>query len=144
MITMSRDDLQQATTDERWRAIAALHADEAALDDASRRLIMTENPTAVAAAAVAETKRRVEMSAIARIFANLQSSVAIDTVRNEYELHTQIHQWYLNGDVGPDITDLNRRVYADLFLMPDSDPWLGLGAPDAYTGIRNAGVVAAE
>jgi hypothetical protein len=36
--------------------------------------------------------------------------------------------------------DLNRRVYATLFLTPERDPWLGLVA-DAYSGIPNEGLV---
>jgi len=31
-------------------------------------------------------------------------------------------------------------VYAELFLTPSSDPWLGL-LPGAYTGLENDGVV---
>jgi predicted DNA-binding protein (MmcQ/YjbR family) len=33
------------------------------------------------------------------------------------------------------------KVYAELFLTPGSDPWLGLFVPDAYTGLENGGVV---
>jgi hypothetical protein len=32
-------------------------------------------------------------------------------------------------------------VYAELFLTPKSDPWLGLVPPGAFSGIENDGVV---
>jgi hypothetical protein len=31
-----------------------------------------------------------------------------------------------------ELEPLNARVYAELFLTPASDPWLGLFAPDTY------------
>jgi hypothetical protein len=145
-VTMSREELHEATTDEVWGAIASRHADRAALDESSRALIARENPAALATAAavLAPTKRRVELPVLQRIFANLQASVALDTVRNEYELHARVHEWFASGEAGQDVAQLNRRVYSELFLMPDDDPWLGLGAPDSYTGLPNAGLVTTE
>ena len=40
-----------------------------------------------------------------------------------------------------DLEALNDRVYAELFLTPKSDPWLGLVAPNTYTALPNDGVV---
>jgi hypothetical protein len=39
------------------------------------------------------------------------------------------------------VDQLNERVYAELFLTPSSDPWLGLVTPDVYTALDNGGVV---
>ena len=39
-----------------------------------------------------------------------------------------------------DVNALNERVYAELFLTPSSDPWLGLLPPDTYTALENDGV----
>ena len=36
---------------------------------------------------------------------------------------------------------LMKKVYAELFMTPRSDPWLGLMMSDTYTAIENAGVV---
>ena len=36
---------------------------------------------------------------------------------------------------------MNERVYAELFLTPSSDPWLGLVQSDVYTAIENDGLV---
>ena len=35
----------------------------------------------------------------------------------------------------------NDRVYAELFLTPRSDPWLGLHQPSVYTAIERDGIV---
>jgi hypothetical protein len=34
-------------------------------------------------------------------------------------------------------------VYAELFLTPSSDPWLGLVPEGAYTALTNGGLTAA-
>jgi len=74
-----------------------------------------------------------EMEALVQ---NLQSSVAGDTIFNECELHKTIHSWFANGEV-TDLASLNARVYEELFLTPDSDPWLGLKQPTVFTAIAN-------
>jgi hypothetical protein len=141
MITMSRESLEAATTDEVWTKIAALHQPQAELDESSRALVARERPLAAAAMRLAISKRDIESPMLALLFNRLQSNIALDTVRNEYQLHAQLHQWFIDGGVGPNVADLNRRVYAELFLTPDSDPWLGLVSTEVYTGLTNAGIV---
>ena len=72
---------------------------------------------------------------------NLQRSIAEDTVRNEYLLHSQIHQWLSRVTTPPKVDQLNTKVYTELFLTPDSDPWLGLMPADTYTALENNGIV---
>lgn len=139
MITMS--EMRELTTDSVWRDIALLHAEESQLDDASRALIFSEIPEALRSDLVAVTKSGVERRALTRMFSSLQTLTALDTVRNEYELHLRIHEWFILGEVGDDVDPLNQRVYAELFLTPDTDPWLGLFDPTVYTGLANAGIV---
>jgi len=128
-------------TDDDWRLIAALHAEEAELDERSLALIRRENPTAAEAGRAAESKRRVE-DPLVRMIREFESSIALDTVRNEYLLHRTIHQWLAEAsDV--DVRSLNERVYAELFLTPNSDPWLGMAPADTYTALSDAGVVCA-
>jgi len=74
-----------------------------------------------------------------RMLKNLRESVAEDTIRNEYDFHRRIHEWMLN-DPAPQLAELNERVYAQLFLTPSSDPWLGLVQDDTFTAIKNAGI----
>ena len=134
---------EQATTDEVWEKIAALHADDSRLDPASRKLIAAQNPTAAVAGKLAETKRRVE-DPLVKMFRNLEQAVAVDSVRNEYELHRQLHRWFIDGTAAANVDELNERVYAELFLTPKSDPWLGLLPADAYSALPNNGVVQAK
>jgi len=126
-----------------WAAIAALHAEEAQLDPASRALIASENPTAAQAGILAVTKARVE-SPLVRMFRSFQGAIALDTVKNEYQMHRTIHQWLTEASYRPDVETLNERVYAELFLTPRSDPWLGLAPADAYTALPNAGLTQAS
>jgi len=136
----SPSEMEKATTEEAWKKIAALHSEDAALDQGSRLLIREHNPTALRAAPIARTKSRAE-DPLLRLIVNLQNSIALDTVRNEYLYHTRIHEWFAAGEgVTQDVEALNKRIYAELFLTPDADPWLGLASDDVYTGIRDAGL----
>ena len=126
-----------------WQAIAALHSAEAKIDNTSRELIRSENPAAAVAGRLAITKRRVE-DPLVKLVQSLESSIALDSVKNEYRFHRQIHQWLAAENYRPDVDTLNERVYAELFLTPKSDPWLGLAPAEVYTALPNAGVVQAK
>lgn len=125
-----------------WTKLAALHAEEARLDQPSRALMRRKHPDAATAARLALSKARVE-DPLVRATQEFERSMAEDTVRNEYLFHTQIHRWFAeNPGETRDVAALNRRVYAELFLTPDTDPWLGLRS-DAYSAIEGDGVVQA-
>jgi len=126
------------TDDRLWQIIAELHQAEAKLDSASLQLIRSQNPIAAHAARLAITKRVVE-DPLVKLVRTLEGSIAVDTVRNEYQLHRQLHQWLI-ADASPNIDQFNERVYAQLFLTPSSDPWLGLAPVDTYTALPNGGV----
>jgi DNA-directed RNA polymerase subunit N (RpoN/RPB10) len=132
-------DPMQLEDDRVWESIAALHAPDARLDPASRDLIRSENPTAAQAALIAVTKMRVE-DPVVRMVRSLESSIALDMVKNEYRLHREVHRWLSDASAGSNIETLNERVYTELFLTPSSDPWLGLAPADVYTALPNAGV----
>lgn len=139
-LTLTRDlpTTIDGLSDADWGSIAQLHAEDATLDKASIALMRTEAP-AGAAGKLAISKRRVE-DPLVRLVRNLQTSIAIDTVRNEYVLHRQLHQWFTTGQASPEINVLNEQVYAKLFLTPSSDPWLGLLPTDTYSGLTNNGI----
>jgi hypothetical protein len=124
--------------DATWAAIAALRADEARLSPEVEAVVATKvtasHPTAAQAAALAMSKTRVE-SPLVRLVANLQRTIAGDTVRNEYALHRRAHEWFASAEVGDDPNALTDRVYAELFLTPNTDPWLGLAPADVFTAI---------
>lgn len=130
------------TTDTVWMRLGALHAGDAQLDQASAALIAAQRmnvQNAVLAGRLAVSKAVVE-NPLLRMLASFQASLAVDTVRNEYLLHGQIHCWL--AEANPVSLDaLNDRVYAGLFATPKSDPWLGLLPANSYTGLENAGIV---
>jgi hypothetical protein len=128
-----------SVSDELWARIAALHASETRLDEPSFRLIATKLPTAFEASQLATSKSLVENPAL-RTLRNLRRSMAEDTVRNEYVLHAQIHQWFVQNQAPRNLEVFNAKVYAELFLMPASDPWLGLAPADVFSALPNDGL----
>ncbi|AKF11244.1 hypothetical protein [Sandaracinus amylolyticus] len=65
--------------------------------------------------------------------ARLASVAAIDGARNEVTLHRRARGLLRTA---PGLTVLNERVYAELFLTPASDPWLGLRADDLWDALE--------
>ena len=139
----TRAGTEKTMDDPIWSKIARLYADDVRLDETSKALIQSKNPTATAASKVALMKSFAE-TPLLRVMRNLETSIAEDTVRNEYLLHSQIHRWFIAQTAGVDVDVLNSRIYADLFLTPDSDPWLGLVPSDAYSALPNDGFVQAR
>ncbi len=125
-MTVATDELGKVTDEAAWKKIAQLHAADAVLDGRSVALIKSQNPT-------------FSEEELASLLGKFQELVALDTVRNEYMMHTVLYTWLIN-DPG-DLAKFNERVYAQLFLTPQSDPWLGLFSKDVYTAIDNGGVV---
>jgi len=113
-----------AVDDSQWKRMAANHVNEVHFDAASIALMQEKAP-----------------SFQTRMLANLQRTVEEDTLRNEYDFHLRIHQWFGNGPRPASFQALNRRVYAELFLTPASDPWLGLLQDDAFSAVAGGGVV---
>ncbi|MEM1355140.1 MAG: hypothetical protein AAGH88_09680 [Planctomycetota bacterium] len=134
----------QQATDEFWNHVAQAYADGATLDLASRRLIREKTISAEQAARMAWSKSRVEDPLLAMV-RNFEGAIALDTARNEHLLHREIHRWFVNGEVQIDDSDaLTGRVYADLFLTPDQDPWLGLVPADTYSALDAGGLEVCE
>ncbi|MCF4967111.1 hypothetical protein [Nostoc sp. CMAA1605] len=119
-----RDNLVRITNEDAWNRIAQLYNVEAQLDDNSVALI----------------KAKTKQNNLSRLVQNFEAAMAVDTVRNEYMLHSQIHQWFVEGNQTDNVALLNEKVYAQLFLTPSSDPWLGLAPNDAYSAIDNDGL----
>ena len=67
--------------------------------------------------------------------------MAFDTVRNEYLMHSKLYAWLIEDRGRSDLDTFNDKVYAELFLTPASDPWLGLFTADTYMALDDAGVV---
>ena len=120
--------LDSVGRDAGWSMIASLHAQDAALDVTTRRLMLFKDPSLSRSGAALQT-------AIA-----LERAVAEDTVRNEYVLRARIHGWLMTVSMSPEVASLNERIYSELFLTPSSDAWLGLRPAGGYSGIDNDGV----
>ena len=103
-----------------WKQMAARHASEVVFHPATLALMEKKSGKPISA----------------KMLANLQQSVAEDTLRNEYDIHRQIHEWL--ADSQPTADALNARIYAELFLTPANDPWLGLLQPDTYNALQSA------
>jgi hypothetical protein len=124
-----------------WAKIAALHSEDARLDQGSRALMVQKHPDAFAAGRRAFSKSIVE-DPLVRAVRQFERSMSEDTVRNEYLFHTKIHEWFAQA-IPPvrDMAALNEKVYTELFLTPKSDPWLGLKPSDAYSALDHDGVI---
>jgi hypothetical protein len=135
--------LGDSTPSEVWQKIAARHERTITFDDGTRQLIGEKNPDAVRAGMVALSKSMIEQP-MSRELVNLRRSIAEDTVRNEYLLHRRLHAWLASAPLPANLDAFNERVYADLFLTPSTDPWLGLAPPDTFTALEHEGLISAE
>ena len=129
-----------AEDDAIWQRIGDLHADSARVDESSKALIRDKAPTAIAAARITTGKAFVE-NPVLRQIRILERSISEDTARNEYLFHTKLHEWLASGGAPVNVDQLNAKVYVELFLTPDSDPWLGLRPDDAFAALENDGIV---
>jgi len=113
-----------------WAMLAERHRTEWTLSSASQRLLRAKHR---AASGVADD---LTLESFERV-------LGLDTVRNEYLLHTVLHHWLsTRRDIVPDLGVFNNRVYADLFLTPNSDPWLGLRSAETYLALAPVGEAA--
>jgi hypothetical protein len=127
-----------------WTKLATVHAEEARLDQSSRELMRRKTPDAFAAGRLAITKVKVE-DPLLRAARQFERSMAEDTVRNEYLFHTKIDAWFAEAiPQTRELNILNDKIYAELFLTPPSDPWLGLKPNDVYSAIEGDGIVASK
>jgi len=112
------------------------------LDASAYNLIASKQPQPTTAEAMQLTRSKsIVETPMMRMVGNLQRSIAGDTVRNEYQFHTRIHEWLASGGANQNLDAFNQRVYAELFLTPDSDPWLGLAPADTFSALDNGGLV---
>jgi len=132
----NRQALETATSNSLWGKIGQLHSGDAQLDLNSQALMRRKNPHAYAG-----LQQKSGDNPLEQVLSNFERLMAVDTIRNEYLLHSQIHEWFIQGaSTTTNVDTLNERVYAQLFLTPSTDPWLGLLPRDAYTAIENDGI----
>jgi hypothetical protein len=81
-------------------------------------------------------------ASIGALIAAFEQIMTRDAAYNELVLHQQIHARLASGETTR-FDELNRWVYATLFLTPAEDPWLGMATPTVFSGIPNDGIVVA-
>ena len=119
-----------------WQRLALLERSVVRLDDASRKVVARKRPVTWS-----EADGRVRPATgkeLQRMLSVLQNHIAQDTLKNELMLRRRIHEWLSEAPLS--YVALNKRVYADLFLTPASDPWLGLLPRDVFSGLPQDGV----
>ncbi len=127
-LDMNRQTLGQITDAAAWNVLADRDRSRSRLD---------ANSLALMAQKVAPNASQ----SLPIVAAQFERSMALDTVRNEYLLHSQLHQWFSEQETMTSLAQLNQRVYTSLFLTPASDPWLGMRPGDAFAAIEGDGVV---
>jgi hypothetical protein len=135
-ITRDAEMLGKITDESAWQRIAALHAADSLLDARSQALIRRQSANLLASS----TPGAQFDAQLSRLVNNFQRLIALDSVRNEYVLHTKLHAWLITDATRNDANALNEKVYAELFLTPRSDPWLGLYSPEVYTALGSGGI----
>ncbi|MBL8786805.1 MAG: hypothetical protein JNJ59_18005 [Deltaproteobacteria bacterium] len=88
------------------------------------------------AAPVAVTKLATERPML-RMVAPVEGTLARDEVQNDLVVKSQIQELFAATPDRP-IDDLVRLVYAEVFLTPLDDPWMGLAPADVFTGLPAA------
>ncbi len=126
--TRNQTALQEITDSATWQRIAQLYTANAKLDNNSIALIRSKRFPGSKA------------DNLQRVVGNFEAAMALDTVRNQYTLHSQIHQWFMQENTTNNVNALNEKVYSELFLTPSSDPWLGLMSSESYSAIDNDGI----
>jgi hypothetical protein len=137
VLTRDAEALGKVTEEDTWKRIALQHIPDAKLDERSLGLIKRQTQELL------QNKDNTVLTAdvkLTNLVQKLQMDIALDTIRNEYMLHNRLHAWLATDLVPADVEKLNERVYAELFLTPKSDPWLGLFSPNTYTALDRGGV----
>lgn len=114
---------------ETWQRIASSKIENSKLDANSRAFIKNQLG-----------KTASDEKQFNALITKLESLIAVDTVRNDFLLRPTLLVW-LNKDMDKNVAALNKKVYDELFLTPNEDKWLGLYAPDVYTGLDGNGLI---
>jgi len=134
--SMLGESLGKITDEPAWRRIAELHRSDANLDAQSIGLISRQTQKVFAA----DGSRMVNEEGFKNLIDKLQMNIALDTVRNEYLMRTKLYVWMIEDRGRSDLETFNEKVYAELFLTPASDPWLGLFTADTYVALEGGGI----
>ena len=119
--------LDAIASDAGWSTLARMHSPDASIDNSTQALMTFKDPVLIGG--------NLQLATMA-----LRQAIAQDTVRNEYIYRARIHRWLASGNVSSDVASLTEKIYAELFLTPGWDAWLGLRPSGMYSGIDGDGV----
>ncbi len=112
-----------------WRKLADLRVKNSDISPNSRKFIWRQ--LANSGADMTDHFERIR---------KLENFIALDTVRNEFLYRPAIYQ-LLTKNSRLNLDEINKMIYEQVFLTPGADPWLGLNAPDIYTGLDGNGIL---
>ena len=124
--------------DRRW-IDASSKFQAAVLSPVSTRLVSKLIPAEVAMP-ITRSKSIVETPLLAMV-RDVNNNVARDTAFNLYGLRPKIDDWFSDATDSSAFTyaSLTDRIYAEVFLMPLNDPWLGLSPDEHFVALPNSG-----
>lgn len=99
-----------------WETLAQSQIPAVAFDESSRALMRRLHDGCQDGACDADREQ-----AFANAMENLRRDVALDTLKNRFELRRKVHAWFV-AEWPTDAEQLTERVYDELFLTPSSDP----------------------
>lgn len=111
-----------------WRKLSALYSPGAKIDANGIAFIKRQ------------TKDAVSTEQFTGLVKNLEEFAALDTTMNDFMFRTRIYG-ILSENNNQTLDQINERIYAEIFLTPRSDEWLGLYSPDIYTALDGNGIV---
>ena len=113
-----------------WNKLAGVYSPSNKLDANSIAMIRRQN-----------AKTGLTDDKFKKLFAKIDSFIALDTTRNDFLFHPKLYEW-LNQRRGPaDLESFNAQVYDKIFQTPNTDKWLGLYSNDVYTALDGNGII---
>ncbi len=125
-------------TDRRWNDAAGEYRVRG-LSIQAQTLIAQQVPAEVAMP-LAVSKSFME-TPLLRMVRQLDENITRDTAFNLLGLKPKIDDWFAEAAEDHALTyeSLTHRIYAEVFLMPLTDPWLGLSPNDQFVALPNGG-----
>ena len=138
--TFTSNELAKKSDREIWQRVAKRHRSEARLSSESLALMRELAPRGFD---LQRTPVPLDDAGFEKLIESFESSLAVDTAQNRLDLRRRVHE-RLSSQPRDSFDELNRWLYASVFLTPRSDPWLGLTSDDAFTALPADGIVSAH
>ncbi len=114
---------------EDWKKLAALYASNAKIDISGTAFIRRQ------------TGKTIKENEFTELLQNLGVFLALDTTRNDFLMRTEVYETISNSRRLSNLETINEQIYAQVFLTPKTDEWLGLYTPTLYTALDGNGII---